>query len=306
MLQIDVAKAGGQLFNLSSTLNARVYDGFTPLFVQWINSTNGKNIIQTQGKRAFLEGRIGQGKINDKGVELEATSNPITWEDDGAGSRPNGITEIELPPQVFTRDGIFYGNLGLKDATGTVMTSVDVWFNVAKNNLVAGVNAPYYFSALNDALGRVEQAADSLQIFKRKVDDQVELARITYQPETFETLDDLKKKYPNGAPGIYVVDADGHKYIWSHGAWKDCGIYQAAGIADDSIPDSKIQEISTDKIQVNDVLFGKEKIFGDNPIKKIGNSFQITNTVSVNPLLTTSLILKEKKVLFFPLTLIGI
>ena len=231
MIRLDIAKAGAQLFSLNNVFNARVHDGFTPVKVQWINSTDGNQPLDVKGMKAFLKGRIGQGTIKDDHVELEPKSDLVSWEDDGSGSQPNGITLIKLPPQVFTRDGVFYGYIGLMDASGTVITSINIWFNVAKNNLVAGVNAPYYFSALNDALGRVNQAADSLQIFKRKVDDQVELARVTYQPETFETLDDLKKKYPNGAPGIYVVDADGHKYIWSHGAWKDCGIYQSAGLS---------------------------------------------------------------------------
>lgn len=112
MIRLDVAKAGAQLFNLSNLFNARVNDGFTPVKVQWVNSTDGNKPLDVKSMKAFLKGRIGQGTIKDDHVELEPKSDLVSWEDDGSGSQPNGITLIKLPPQVFTRDGVFMGILG--------------------------------------------------------------------------------------------------------------------------------------------------------------------------------------------------
>lgn len=72
---------------------------------------------------------------------------------------------------------------------------------------------------------------------------------VTQIPETFATLADLKKAYPTGKNGIFVTADTGHKYIYSNNSWTDAGIYQAAGIADDSVTLDKI-----DKTSVNDIV----------------------------------------------------
>lgn len=68
---------------------------------------------------------------------------------------------------------------------------------------------------------------------KTYVDDY--LSQVSYVPETVASLDELKSKYPNGKPGLFVTADNGHKYIWTNGAWKDSGIYQSQGIAKESV-----------------------------------------------------------------------
>lgn len=57
------------------------------------------------------------------------------------------------------------------------------------------------------------------------------LSQMHLQPEAFENEATLKTKYPNGKSGLMVTGDTGHKWLWIQGAWKDCGIYQSAGIA---------------------------------------------------------------------------
>ena len=47
--------------------------------------------------------------------------------------------------------------------------------------------------------------------------------------DAFDTLDELKKKYPNGQKGVYVIQENGRWYFWSEleNTWKDGGFYQA-------------------------------------------------------------------------------
>lgn len=61
------------------------------------------------------------------------------------------------------------------------------------------------------------------------------LSQISYSPETVASLAELNAKYPNGRPGLFVTADNGHKYIWTDGAWKDAGVYQSQGVADKSI-----------------------------------------------------------------------
>ena len=56
------------------------------------------------------------------------------------------------------------------------------------------------------------------------------LSKMDLEPETFENEAALKAKYPNGKPGLMVTADTGHKWIYVSGAWKDCGVYQSAGI----------------------------------------------------------------------------
>lgn len=68
------------------------------------------------------------------------------------------------------------------------------------------------------------------------------LAKITYQPEELLNENAIKQKYPQGNDGKgAVIAADtGHKWLYVSGAWKDCGVYQAAG------PDPELVDLRTD------------------------------------------------------------
>lgn len=60
------------------------------------------------------------------------------------------------------------------------------------------------------------------------------------QPQAFDNLDKLKAKYPTGTNGVFVTIDTGHFYFWQNNAWKDCGAYQSAGIANNSISIDKL------------------------------------------------------------------
>ena len=62
------------------------------------------------------------------------------------------------------------------------------------------------------------------------------------QPEAYDNLDILKKTYPTGAKGIFVTIDTGHFYIFENSSWKDCGIFQSAGVADKSIHIEKLSD----------------------------------------------------------------
>lgn len=66
------------------------------------------------------------------------------------------------------------------------------------------------------------------------------LSSVTAVPETFASLTAIKDKYPSGKNGLMVAADNGHKYIWTNGAWTDAGIYQSTGLADGSVTPSKI------------------------------------------------------------------
>lgn len=56
------------------------------------------------------------------------------------------------------------------------------------------------------------------------------LAQISTNPEAFDTLDELKAKYPSGKPGLFFIGQTKHLYIYTQNAWKDIGELPTAGL----------------------------------------------------------------------------
>lgn len=81
--------------------------------------------------------------------------------------------------------------------------------------------------------------------------------------ESFDTLADLKTKYPSGASGMFFVfdngNSDGgHSYMWVDGAWKDLGIYQGKVLAEKSI---KTKYIDLNAVAQENITSGYANIF---------------------------------------------
>lgn len=63
------------------------------------------------------------------------------------------------------------------------------------------------------------------------------VTQFTKSPMPYNSLDDLKKAYPNGASGVYLTMDNKHIYVWFNSDWQDCGAYPAQGVVD---PRSKV------------------------------------------------------------------
>ena len=58
-------------------------------------------------------------------------------------------------------------------------------------------------------------------------------SQIKHPVQAYDSLDQIKAKYPNGADGDYLAVDTGHIYIyqWDTKSWKDCGVYQSQGLS---------------------------------------------------------------------------
>lgn len=59
------------------------------------------------------------------------------------------------------------------------------------------------------------------------------LSKISTNPEAFDTLDELKAKYPTGKAGIFFIGQTKHLYIYTLNAWKDIGELPTAGLTNE-------------------------------------------------------------------------
>lgn len=75
---------------------------------------------------------------------------------------------------------------------------------------------------------------------------------------TFTTLtalqNDINANTATGKKSIYLVTADGGWYYWSGTVWTRGGTYQAIGIQDKSVTNSKVNDINILKAHMNEVL----------------------------------------------------
>lgn len=79
------------------------------------------------------------------------------------------------------------------------------------------------------------------------------LSKLRTNPIAVPNSEYLIQNYPNGADGLYITADTGHKWLWLYGEWKDCGNYQAIGVANDLIdPIQARLTIDEENISIND------------------------------------------------------
>lgn len=116
-------------------------------------------------------------------------------------------------------------------------------------------------SELEQAL--LQMNKDIFESLKQKADKTYidnYLAKITYVPTTFVDLNALQAKYPSGANGLYITADTGHKFIWDGSAWKDCGAYQSAGLADGSVTIDKLNNSAFTYVSSDNMAFNRTAI----------------------------------------------
>lgn len=93
-----------------------------------------------------------------------------------------------------------------------------------------------------------EKYSKKINDLNMALDDRVatRLSQIKLSPAAFANFDELKAKFPNGNDNLNVTVDNGHLLIWLNNAWKDCGVYQSAGIAEGIITHDKLSDALKD------------------------------------------------------------
>lgn len=182
-ITIDIDKQVGELQNLSQIYNARVGDNKTPLTIAWRKNDLPLNL---KGLHAYIVGKTGDGSYNNETGKIDfPIGSPVSqFEDDGSGTLDggqSGLTTLLIPKQMWQKNGLFAGYVGLKSEDGSVFTSKDIWFKVLGNVLDAGVEINYFIGDFNKALAEAE----------KKLQDK----EASFDQATANALQDLKNKY---------------------------------------------------------------------------------------------------------------
>lgn len=109
-----------------------------------------------------------------------------------------------------------------------VESLIDSNVDEAKGSLSKALSAQLEVARIDDMNQTksfvTSSVVDAKDDINRAVNARIAGAR--FIPKAFANANDLKKAYPKGQDGIFVVADTGHMWLFVNGAWKDCGVYQ--------------------------------------------------------------------------------
>lgn len=144
-IAIDDAKEGSELWDLTPYFKARVGDSNATLDVTWYHQGQLRNL---ENATPYIEGNAGSYHIDSNGqIQLDAGSVPVSFTGDPADMGEGGWASYHFPEEMFPKDGIFKGYIGIKDDRGSV-SGVTIWFKVMKGIARMGHARDVYISDL--------------------------------------------------------------------------------------------------------------------------------------------------------------
>ena len=308
-IAVDIAKEGSHIWDLTPYFKGRVGDNNFGLQVTWYYQGQLMNVV---GMKPYIEGLVGQYSFGKNGeIDMDPDAVPVRYDGSPDDCEEAGKATFYFPSQMFPKEGIFKGFIGVKDdrdgSKNPQISGVTIWFKVLPGIAQMGHACDAYVDELDKALQNFKDRLDQHdKDYQTQLQQVIDDARNTYnnqtklshdasvaaqaeadkvrqdmkslsneigqqqdyinshnivttdkftslsndltryvtesfvQPEAFNSLDELKLTYPSGKKGIFVAIDTGHFYVWQDNAWKDCGSFQSAGIANDSINIEKL------------------------------------------------------------------
>ncbi len=176
-IDVDIAKEGAEVFDLSTYFKARVGDNHVGLRVRWF--WQGQ-VFNTVGKKPRVEGAVGQysfkeGKNGTRDLVMSPDASGVSFNGDIKDCEPGGYATYYFPGQMFPQEGLFKGTIGLVDDSGETAhyTSVDIWFKVypQAGGAQMGRACDFYISELDKA---IKEAEDDLTAAKKSMQQVVD------------------------------------------------------------------------------------------------------------------------------------
>lgn len=182
-IAMDIAKEGSSLWDLTPYVKGRVGDNRFGLQVTW---TYQGQLMNIEGMKPYIEGNVGQYSVDDKNnLQLDPNSGVVRYVGDPADCQAGGQATYYFPEQMFPKEGIFKGYIGLlddrDDSKNPHISGVTVWFKVLPGIAEMGHACDYYISDLEKAE----------EIFKAKLRQH----ETDFQNETSKVISDARNSY---------------------------------------------------------------------------------------------------------------
>lgn len=126
-IAIDIAKEGGEVWDLTPYFKGRVGDDNFGLQIVWYYQGR---LLDVTGKKPYIKGNVGHYSFDDKkNLQMASDADVVTSHGNPNDCQANGQATYYFPQQMFMTDGIFKGFIGLQDDNQN-LTGVDIWFRV--------------------------------------------------------------------------------------------------------------------------------------------------------------------------------
>lgn len=155
-IAIDIAKEGAQLFDLTPYVKGRVGDNNFGLLVDWYRQGMLMNV--NGAYKPIIDGLVGNFSFDKNGnLKMDDDASPVYSVGKPEDCGPAGQVTYYFPEQMFPKEGIFKGYLGLIDDKGNRYSGVDIWFAVLAGNARMGIACDFYISELEKAIATAEE-----------------------------------------------------------------------------------------------------------------------------------------------------
>ncbi|WP_304598867.1 CotH kinase family protein [Lactobacillus intestinalis] len=195
ILDLDIYKEGYWAYDISNYYKGRVDDNGTPFQVRWFEHGQIKNV---QGLRPFIRGTIGQHTVDDETdpdnpkVVPSPDCSQIDQTGETTDTMPGGIAVYRMVNQCFTQEGMFYGEIGLKDSSGLVLSSVDIAFKVLGGRMNMVGARKFYVSEFEKAIDNLNAIIEKTKKdFSHQLSQVITDARSTYNTQVKNSKDAL-------------------------------------------------------------------------------------------------------------------
>ena len=188
-IAIDIAKEGTEIWDLTPYFKARVNDSNAQLKVTWYQQGE---LLNLEGKKPYIEGNVGDYYVDDqKQIQLDGNAQPVSYNGDPIDFGEGGRATYRFPDEMFPKQGIFKGYIGVADDKGRV-SGVTIWFKVLPGLARMGHAKEIYVSEIEDMkLQFAAQQRAAITDAKQKLDDTVQSMNADYQ----KALDEHNKNF---------------------------------------------------------------------------------------------------------------
>ena len=184
-IAVDIAKEGSHIWDLTPYFKGRVGDNNFGLQVTWYYQGQLMNVV---GMKPYIEGLVGQYSFGKNGeIDMDPDAVPVRYDGSPDDCEEAGKATFYFPSQMFPKEGIFKGFIGVKDdrdgSKNPQISGVTIWFKVLPGIAQMGHACDAYVDELDKAL----------QNFKDRLDQHDK----DYQSRLQQVIDDARNAYNN-------------------------------------------------------------------------------------------------------------
>lgn len=210
-IKMDIAKEGSSLWDLTPYFKGRVGDNRFGLQVTW---TYQGRLLDVTGMKPYIEGNVGNYSFDDK-KDLQLADDAATVHYTGSPDdcQSGGRAVYYFPEQMFPREGIFKGYIGLLDdhdsSSQPHISGVTVWFKVLPGIAQMGHACDVYISDLDEALQNFKEALRQHNI---DYENQLNSNNAEFQRQVQQVITDARNAYnsqvANSRDAMNALDAE--------------------------------------------------------------------------------------------------